>query len=280
MTRCRYIAGPALVAMVCAVAVSSGKLPADSVAKVRAKGTLIVATTATYAPNEFVRPNGHAVLGMDPDLARALAALLGRRVKFATVRFDAIIRGVASGKYDLGMSSITDTKARERLVDFITYFSAGTSFYVKTNAGPDVKSLAQLCGRTVAVVSGTTQYADAEAQTAACRRAGKRNVTVAVFPDHLSAYVALESSHGAVGMADSPVAAYIVKKSDGQLELTGKPYGLAPYGIALAKGNPLTKPILEGLKRLMARGTYRAVLTRWGIESGAIRNPTVNGATR
>ena len=280
MTRRRHIVAAALLTMVCAVAASSGTVAPDSAAKARAKGTLLVATAATYPPNEFTRPNGGGVLGMDPDLARALAALLGRRVKIVAVRFDSIIPGVASGKFDLGMSSITATKARERLVDFVTYFSAGTSFYVKTNAGPDIRSLAQLCGRTVAVVSGTTQYADAEAQTAVCRKAGKRNLTVAVFPDHLSAYIALESSNDAVGMADSPVAAYIVKRSDGQLELTGQPYGLAPYGIALAKESPLTKPIRDGLKTLIADGTYRAILTRWGIESGAITNPKINGETR
>jgi polar amino acid transport system substrate-binding protein len=273
------MAAVVFVAMVCAAAASSGTGAANPATKATSKGTLLVATTATYPPNEFTRPNGHTVLGMDPDLARALAALLGRRVKVAIVRFDQIIPGVASGRYDLGMSSITDTKAREKRVDFVTYFSAGTSFYVKTNSGPDIRSLAQLCGRTVAVVSGTTQYRDAERQTAACRRAGKPDLTVAVFPDHISAEIAVESSKKAVGMADSPVASYIVKQSHGQLELTGKPYGRAPYGIAVAKRSRLTRPILRGLKKLMAEGTYRAILTRWGIESGAIANPKINGAT-
>jgi len=266
----RNIVAAVLVTAVCATAAAH---PAKTVAN----RTLLVATAATYPPNEFIRPNGHAVLGMDPQIVRALAALMGMPVKIVNVRFDAIIPGVASGKYDLGMSSITDTRAREKVVDFVTYFSAGTSFYVKTNAGPDIASLAQLCGRTVAVVSGTTQTADAERQTAACRKAGKEDVTVAVFPDHLSAYIALESSNDAVGMADSPVAAYIVRQSHGRLELTGKPYGTAPYGIALSKGSRMAKPVLDGLKKLMADGTYRAILTRWGNRSGAITNPTING---
>src|SRR5438874_2668627 len=124
MTRGRDIVAVFLV-VICAAAASGGNVKAHAVTKAGSNGTLLVATTATYPPNEFTRPNGHAVLGMDPDLARALAALLGRRVKIVIVRFDAIIPGVASGKYDLGMSSITDTRARERLVDFVTYFSAG-----------------------------------------------------------------------------------------------------------------------------------------------------------
>jgi polar amino acid transport system substrate-binding protein len=99
-------------------------------------------------------------------------------------------------------------------------------------------------------------------------------VKVAIFPDHLSAYIALESSSQAVGMADSPVAEYIVKNSRGQLELTGT-YGKAPYGIALPKRNGMAKPILDALKKLMADGTYRAILNRWGIQSGAIATPTI-----
>jgi polar amino acid transport system substrate-binding protein len=273
-----------LVALACATGAIAAapprmdaKIAAEVPAKTRAKGTLVVATAATFPPNEFITPEGHVVLGMDPDLARALAAVMGLQVRIENVRFDTILPGIASGKYDVGMSSITDTEAREEVVDFVTYFSAGTSFYVKADGGPTIRSLADLCGRTVAVVRGTTQAADAEAQNAACRKAGKPDVEIAVFPDHNVAHVALESSDDAVGMADSPVAAYIVRQSRGQLELTGKPYGMAPYGIALPNRSGMAKPILAALKKLMADGTYRAILARWGIQSGAVANPAITG---
>ena len=116
-----------------------------------AGGTLVVATDATYAPNEFIGTDGKTVSGMDPDLAAALGSALHRKVKVVNATFDAIIPGLASGKYDLGMSSFTDTKAREKVVDFVTYFSAGTSFYVKASGGPTINSLADLCGHSVAV---------------------------------------------------------------------------------------------------------------------------------
>ena len=80
-------------------------------------------------------------------------------------------------------------------------------------------------------------------------------------------------------MADSPVARYLVKRSAGQLELSGKPYNEAPYGIALQKGSRMAKPVLAALKKLMAAGTYRTILTRWGNQKGAITNPQLNGAT-
>ena len=238
---------------------------------------MLVATNATYAPNEFVRPNGRVIVGMDPELARALASVLGLRAEIVNVRYDTIIWGWPPASTTSACRR-SRTRRRERVVDFVTYFSTGTSFFVKANSGPPVNSLADLCGRTVAVVRGTTEAADAEAQTAACRRARKPDVKVAEFGDHNGAYIALESSDDAVGMADSPVARYLVERSNGQLALSGKPYNEAPYGIALPKGSGMAKPILAALKKLMADGTYRTILTRWGNQKGAIASPKINGA--
>ena len=246
---------------------------------IKSKGTLTVAADATYAPNEFIGADGHTVEGMSPDLGHALGTVMGLKVKFVNASFDTIIPGLQSGKYDLGISSFTDTKEREKVVDFVTYFSAGTSFYVKAQGGPTINSLADLCGHKVAVERGTTQADDATAQSAKCKKAGKPAVTVLVFPDQNAANLAVSSGRGQVGMADSPVAAYIVKKSSGQFKVSGKPYGTAPYGIAIPKGNGMAKPILDALKELMSNGTYMSILTKWGIQEGAITSPTINGAT-
>jgi polar amino acid transport system substrate-binding protein len=248
-------------------------------AKVKSKGTLTVAMDPTYAPNEFIGSDGKTVVGMDADLAQALAGVMGLKAKVVRSTFDAIIPGLASGKYDLGMSSFTDTKEREKTVDFVTYFSAGTSFYVKAQGGPAVNSLADLCGKTVAVEKGTTQQDDSTAQGKKCKSAGKPAVKVLAFPDQNGANLALSSGRANVGMADSPVAAYQVKQSGGQFKLSGKPYGTAPYGIAIPKSLGLDKAILAGVKALMADGRYQSILKKWGITSGAISTPAINGAT-
>ena len=164
-------------------------------------------------------------------------------------------------------------------VDFVTYFSAGTSFYVKSSGGPTVNSLADLCGKTVAVEKGTTQQDDSTAQGKKCKSAGKPAVKVLTFPDQNGANLALSSGRGQVGMSDSPVAAYQVKKSNGQFKLSGQPYGTAPYGIAIPKSNGMAKPVLDAVKALIASGTYDSLMTKWGIQAGAIKNPTINGAT-
>jgi polar amino acid transport system substrate-binding protein len=270
--------GPATTAATTTGSAANSKIAAEVPSKIKSKGTLTVAADATYAPNEFVGANGKTVEGMDPDLAKALAGVMGIKVKVVNAGFDTIIPGLSAGKYDLGMSSFTDTKARQKVVDFVTYFSAGTSFYVKAKGGPTINTLADLCGHKVAVERGTTQAADATSQSAKCKHAGKPAVTVLVFPDQNAANLAISSGRGQVGMADSPVADYIVKKSNGQFKLTGKSYNTAPYGIAIPKGDGMTKPILRALKVLMANGTYKKILTTWGIQAGAITNPTINGA--
>jgi polar amino acid transport system substrate-binding protein len=248
-------------------------------AAIKSKGTLIVAADASYPPNEFIGTDGKTVEGMDPDLGKALASDMGLKVDVQNQTFDSIIPGLAAKKFDLGMSSFTDTKVREKTVDFVTYFSAGTSFYAKAQGAPAINGLADLCGHKVAVEKGTTQADDANAQSKKCTAAGKPGVSVSVFPDQNGANLAISSGRAEVGMADSPVADYQVKKANGQFKLLGTPYGTAPYGIAMAKGSGLAKPVLAALKDLIANGKYKEILAKWGISDGAITNPVINGAT-
>ncbi|HUE25526.1 MAG TPA: ABC transporter substrate-binding protein [Solirubrobacteraceae bacterium] len=250
-------------------------------ASIESKGTLTVAADASYAPNEFIGSDGHTVVGMDADLSKALGALMGLKVSVVNATFDTIIPGLSAGKYDMGASSFTDTKAREKVVVFVDYFEAGTSFFTKSSGGTSVTGLAQLCGKTVSVESGTTEETDAKGQSATCAKAGKPKVNVLVFPTQTAANLALSSGRAQISMADSPVAAYQVKQSNGTFKLVGQPYGTAPYGLALPKTSGLAPAVLAALKELMANGTYTSILTKWGIQSGAIPASAVkiNGAT-
>jgi len=247
-------------------------------AAIKSKGTLTVAADASYAPNEFIGKDGKTVEGMDADLAKALAAAMGLKANVVNATFDSIIPGLAAHKYDLGMSSFTDTKEREKTVDFVTYFSAGTSFYSKAQGAPPVTGLDSLCGFTVAVEKGTTQQDDSTAQSKKCTDAGKKPVKVLTFPDQNGANLAITSGRAQIGMADSPVAEYQVKQSGGQFKTLGESYGTAPYGIAVPKDLGLTQPLLAAVKQVMADGQYKKILDKWGIGAGAITDPQINGA--
>jgi polar amino acid transport system substrate-binding protein len=250
-------------------------------AAIKSKGTLSVAADASYAPDEFIGPDGHTVVGMDADLSKALAAEMGLKANVVNATFDTIIPGLSAGKYDLGASSFTDTKAREKVVDFVDYFEAGTSFFTKSSGGTSVTGLADLCGKSVSVESGTTEESDAKGQSAKCTKAGKPKVNVLVYPTQSAANLALSSGRAEIAMADSPVAAYQVKQSNGTFKVVGKTYGPFIYGLAIPKKEGIATAVRAALVALVKGGTYQAILARWGIQSGAIpvSRMKINGAS-
>jgi polar amino acid transport system substrate-binding protein len=250
-------------------------------AAVKSKGTLTVAADASYAPDEFVGPDGHTVVGMDADLTKALASEMGLKANVVNATFDSIIPGLASGKYDLGASSFTDTKEREKTVDFVDYANVGESFYTKAQGGTTISSINDICGKTVSVEKGTTEQADAQTQSGKCTKAGKGGVTVLVFPDQNGANLAVASGKAQLGFADTPVASYQVKKSGGQFKLVGAPYAPAPYGLAIPKNLGLANAVEAALKDLIKNGTYSSIFNKWGLKGVEISASQVkiNGAT-
>jgi polar amino acid transport system substrate-binding protein len=247
-------------------------------AAIRSKGTLVVGTSADYAPLEFVAADGHTIVGTDADLARALGQVLGLKVQIVNGTFDSLIPGLAADRYDLVMAGMNDYKSREKVVSFVDYFSAGTSFYERSSGGPAIQSLASLCGHSVAVESGTSEETDANAQNADCKKADKPAMTVLVYQDQNAANLALASGRADVGMADSPVADYIVAQSHGQFKLVGKSYGTVPDGIAMPQHSAMAKPVLAAIKDLMSQGLYQKILAKWGVQAGAIATPQIDGA--
>jgi polar amino acid transport system substrate-binding protein len=257
---------------------ANSSLVAQVPAAIKSKGTLNVATEAQYAPNEFIASDGHTVIGMDAELMQAIASTLGLKAKLVNSDFETIIPGLAAGRYDLGISSFTDTREREKTVDFVDYFEAGISFYAKSSANPGVSTVADLCGKTVAAEKGTVEAEEAEAQSKKCAKEGKKSVTTLSFPGQNAVNLAVSSGRAELGMADSPVADYQVKQSEGGFKLIGKEYEVAPYGIAIPKKSGMTQPVLGAVKALIADGTYAKILAKWGLQSGAITAPKVNGA--
>ena len=217
-----------------------------------------------------LRSHGKTMIGLDIDLANAIAKKLGVKAKFVQAGFDTIIPGLQSDRYDLSMSSFTITKKREEVMDFVSYFTAGTSFYVKAKGGPAVASLGDLCGLSVAVTKGTIQSEDATKQNQECKAAGKKGVDVQFYPDQNAASLAMDSGRAQVCMADSPVAAWIVKESRGKFKLSGVPYNSAPYGIVIPKNSGLAEPVLQAVKGALGSAlhdvfTVSAVVAACGI---------------
>ncbi|MGI9186728.1 MAG: ABC transporter substrate-binding protein [Gaiellales bacterium] len=249
-------------------------VPAD----VASKGELTVATDATYPPAELFAEDGQTIEGMDIDLGTAIGQVMGVKWNFVNAGFDTIIPGIQSDKYQVGMSAFTDTKDREKVLDWITYFTAGTSFMTKADGGPSISTIEDVCGLTVAYEKGSTSGQPALDQGKKCVAAGKEDVKGVAFPDQNAVNLAIASGQADFAMADTPTLEWIAQQSDGKLIVAGTSFDNAPYGIAVPKDSGLAQPILESIKKLMADGTYDAILKKWGVESGAITDPGINKA--
>ena len=249
-------------------------------AAIKSKGTLTIATDPSYPPNESKDANGQ-IVGWDVDLGNAIAAKLGLKANFTEVTFDDIVTGISTGKYDAGMSSITDNKKREGVDDFVTYFNAGTKLMVpKGNpkhlaGGPTDLSL---CGLTVGVEKGTVQETDdIPARNKACEAAGKKDIHTLSQDTQDQINQSLATGRCDAVLADSPVVDYYAKS--GNFEAVGDIYAGAPYGIAVSKSNSgLSQAIEAALKDLVQDGTYHQLTSKYGIQAGDYTTPGLNQA--
>ena len=241
---------------------------------VKSDGKIVIGTDPTYEPSEF--KEGGKIVGFDVDLMTAVAKKLGLTAEFQESKFENILPSLGS-KYELGVSSFTDSKEREKSVDFVTYFSAGTAWAAK-DASLDPNNA---CGKKVAVQTGTVQETeDLPAKNKKCADAGKPKVTVLRYDAQDEATNAVVLGRADAVLADLPVIVAAVTKTNGALQRVGENYDAAPYGIALSKNSGTLKDaVLGAVKALIAEGTYKAVLERWKVADGAIPNPGVNGAT-
>jgi len=255
-------ADPALVA----------KLPA----KIKAASKIVVGVDATYAPNEFLAGDGKTVEGMDVDLFDAVAQKFGVTVDWVPSKFDSIILGVNSGKYDIGVSSFTINDKRKKQVNMVSYFNAGTQWAV-LKGNPKKVDPENACGLSIGVQKGTVQIEDLTARSKKCTDAGKKAITQIVEEAQAKVTADVVSGKADAMLADSPVGLYAVKQTNGQLEATGKIYDSAPYGFVLPKTETdFAQAIVDALKALDASGDYKKALSTWGNDSGAISDFAVN----
>lgn len=240
---------------------------------------IVVGSDVAYAPIEFFDTDNKTVIGLDPDIAKALGDKLGVTFEFQNTAFDGIIPALLAKRFDVIMSAMTDNKDRQKQIDFVDYFTAGTAILVKKGNPEGIKSLDDLCGKTVAMQTGTVQVDIAKAQQAKCP-AGKK-MTINELPKDTDALTQVKSGRAVADMNDLPVAAYTAQTSGGGNDfevVAGQQYEAGPYGIGVRKDDTqLRDAIQEALKAIIADGTYDQILAKWGVTTGALKTATVNG---
>jgi len=252
-------------------------LAAKVPAAIKSDGKILVGTDSTYAPAEFIDTDGKTIVGFDIDLFKAVAAKLGLTAEFQSATFGDIIPGVTQGnKYEIGVSSFTINDERKQQALMISYFNAGTQWAVK-KGNPSGIAVDNACGKKVAVQKDTVQVDDLNTRSKACTDGGKPAITIEPYPGQDQATAAVASGKDDATLADSPVGAYAVKQSNGALELLGSVYDSAPYGYVVGKDQmAFAEAIRDATKALIADGTYKTILDKWGVAGGAISDPAVN----
>ncbi|MFB7373781.1 ABC transporter substrate-binding protein, partial [Streptomyces sp. NPDC056222] len=242
------------------------KLPAD----VQKAGVIKVGTDATYAPMEF--KEGEKIVGVDPDIAAALSKQLGVNFEFTSGTFDTLLTALPTGRTDIVMSSMTDTKARQEGlddkgqktgtgVDFVDYFTASTGILVKKGNPENIQSLDDLCGKKLAVQRGTTYEQAAKDQAEKCKADGKPALTFESFPTDAEAQTRVKAGGAVADLNDSPVAAYIAKTAGGgnDFEAIANKTDAGLFGIAVDKKNTQLRDALkEAVDAIIKDGTYKA----------------------
>jgi polar amino acid transport system substrate-binding protein len=255
----------------------------------RSAGVLRIGMDVNYAPVEFRGQDGKPA-GLDPELATALGRILDVRIEFVDTSFDKLIPNLQGKQFDVAMSALSDIRQRrEGLdengkqvnpgVDFVDYFIAGTSIVVPKGNPKGIKTLDDLCGKTIAFQQGTTQDDIGTRQVAVCARTG-RQLTVHKFDTDAKALAEITSGAAAAGLNDFPVAAYAAKTTDGggRFEVTGAQSTSNPYGIAVRKTDTdLRDTLSKAVDQLIRSGEYDKILGKWNVSAGAAQNAVVNG---
>jgi polar amino acid transport system substrate-binding protein len=252
------------------------RLPAD----ILTAGVVRVAGGgSTYPPLTAFAEDGQTRVGLEPDLLAALARVLGVRFETVGGDFTEHLRRVQKHDVDLAVDSMSDTAERERTVDFVTYFSAGTSILVKRGNPEAITALDHLCGKRVGVEDGATQEDLAARGQARC---GGHPIVVRVYDENAEAVVQLRAGSIDAILLDYPVAValstdpktrtYFQLASDTQFEPI-------PAGIAVAKDRTqLRDTICAAVNSLIASGEYRRILEHWGMSSAMVEKSVVNAA--
>jgi polar amino acid transport system substrate-binding protein len=244
---------------------------------VKDRGVLRVGTDASYAPMESYAPDGRTIIGMEPDLGVEIGRVLGVRLQFEATDFDKLLATLGRGGLDLAVSAMTDTPEREKIADFVNYFTAGTSILVQRGNPAGVTELNDLCGKVVAVETSTTQV-DLLARTQ--KNCGSRPIIVKTYATNSDALLELRTGRSVAVLNDLPTAISLVNdaRTRSQYQLSSNAqYEPGLYGIVVAKSQAGLRDAVRGaLEELLRNGVYADVLARWKVQTGAVQQITVN----
>ena len=230
---------------------ASSSAAAAELATVEA-GKLTMATNAYFEPWEYY--DGENIVGIDPEVAQAIADKLGLELEIMDMDFDSIITAVSAGKADMGMAGMTVTEERQKNVDFSqTYASAVQAIIVPD--GSDIKTADDMEGKKIGVMQGFTGDLSCTEQFG--------EDAVVRFNKSAEAVMALTQGKIDCIVIDNEPAKKIIEANSGLTILDSK-YSQEDYAIAFAKGNDgLRDAVDAALGELISDGTVEQIMNKY-----------------
>jgi len=249
-TQTRILSAVMAGAMMMSLAGCSGSSDSMTVEE----GKLTMATNAFFPPYEYY--DGDTIVGIDAEIAQAIADKLGMELEIVDIEFDSIIAGIQAGKYDMGMAGMTVTEDRLKSVNFSTTYATAVQQIIVTEDS-EITSVDDLIGGDyiVGVQSGTT---------------GDIYMTDDVGEDRVDRYqkgndavVALTSGKVDAVCIDSEPAKAFIAANEG-LKILDTPYVEEEYAIAIAQDNTELLDAINGaLDELIADGTVDSIVSKY-----------------
>lgn len=216
-----------------------------------AGGKIVMVTNAEFPPYEYHENN--TIVGIDADIARAIADQMGMELEIQDMAFDSLIPAIQSGKADFAAAGMTVNEERLRNVDFTeTYAEAAQVIIVKE--GSAIAAPADLTGKKIGVQTGTTGdiYAD-----------DVENAEVQRFNKGMEAVMALTQDKLDAVIIDREPAKVFVKENEG-LKILDEAFTEEEYAIAIKKGNTeLLEKMNAAIKELKESGELQKIVDKY-----------------
>lgn len=216
-------------------------------------GVLTMATNAEFEPWEFWQ--GDKIVGIDAEVAQAIADKLGMTLKIEDMAFDAIIPSIATGKADIGMAAITVNDERKVSVDFTnTYAESALVILVKSD-NEEITSSEDLPGKKIGVQLGTT------GDTTATEIAGEESMER--YTSYFEAVQSLKQGKiDAIVIDIAPAKVFLGQNED--IKQVGEPMSQEEYAIAVGKGNEeLVEKLNQAIAELKEDGTFDEIVNKY-----------------
>jgi polar amino acid transport system substrate-binding protein len=234
-----------------------------------------VAVALGSPPDDFRNEKGE-VVGWEIDILRAATQSLGLGLDLRPTTFDTLIPGLQAKRFDAAVGQMGVTVVREKVVDMIGTLTSNELFAAYADSPIMVKTLDDLCGVTVATTRGSREMVFAEEHQPKCAAAGKKPINALAFNDGNGAAEAMMSRRADVFWLGSTAVSYFVAQTKGRTKVVGSYTDTSYIGVALPKGSEMAVPLQAAIQRLIDNGTYGKIVTKWGLEEGAVKQAPLN----